>query len=312
GRQFTGIWKEIELGEEVSCRVYRGKYIHCNKKFRCAKPIKTRAHIAHECPNFEDYAILTETSIEIESKSTSKKKFRPLFNIFCEVLAEKYKISGGRLKYYVETRWIIFHKYNSSIIRFKKCLEDIRDKFAHKITNNKIITILKSHGFFDDMQYLTEILAPFKSAILEVEESQSNLADCYIALLKIGAAINNLPQKEYHKFRNYSYKETGLKFGIFLTIAFHAGMLWKSLKKTKESYESLITQFWQYKMQKDSNKKPNAYTMPYVLNQDTPLSWWSTCEVNSNELQQLAIWLFTIIPSSVACEYTFSTLNWLF
>ncbi|CAG8753945.1 1175_t:CDS:1, partial [Racocetra fulgida] len=58
-------------------------------------------------------------------------------------------------------------------------------------------------SFFDDTQYLANILFPIKNAILEVEENQSNLADCYIALLKIGATITKLFQDEYNEFRNY-------------------------------------------------------------------------------------------------------------
>ncbi|CAG8570321.1 6833_t:CDS:1 [Dentiscutata erythropus] len=97
GCQFTNIWKEIELGEEVSCGVYRGKCIHCSKKFKYAKPVKTRAHIAHECsscpehikqyynyiiannlfddPKVENYEIPHDVYIEIKpSGSNSKRK----------------------------------------------------------------------------------------------------------------------------------------------------------------------------------------------------------------------------------------------
>ncbi|CAG8785237.1 28727_t:CDS:2, partial [Dentiscutata erythropus] len=57
---------------------------------------------------------------------------------------------------------------------------EIRDEFTHQITNNKVITILKSRGFFDDMQYLTEILVPIKSGILEQTESNElNINDIY-------------------------------------------------------------------------------------------------------------------------------------
>ncbi|CAG8732049.1 2520_t:CDS:2, partial [Dentiscutata erythropus] len=206
GHQFTGIWKEIELGEEVSCKVYRGKCIYCNKKFRRAKLIKTRAHIVHE---FEDYAIPTKTSIEIKSRSTSKKKFKPV------KFSEIYQTEVDKALIVLPSREVLAErlldtqvaqvniKVEQTIKSTSNLILYIRDEFAHKITNNKVITILKSRGFFDDMQYLTEILAPIKSAILEVEGSQSNLADCYIALLKIGAAINTLPQKEYYKFRNH-------------------------------------------------------------------------------------------------------------
>ncbi|CAG8778802.1 22501_t:CDS:2, partial [Racocetra persica] len=98
------------------------------------------------------------------------------------------------------------------------------------------------------------------------------------------------------------YKGAGLKFGIFPKIASHTGVLWKSLGKNQESFESLITQLREYKLQRDSNGLPNAYSMPYSFNQDTPLSWWTTCEVNPNQLQYLALRLFSITPSSAACE----------
>jgi hypothetical protein len=97
GRQFTGIWKQFSLGEEVSRGIYKGKCIHCDKEFNRAKPTKTRAHIAHNCPKcpesikryynyliannlfddpkVEDYTIPIEAHSEIKSfKTTSKKK----------------------------------------------------------------------------------------------------------------------------------------------------------------------------------------------------------------------------------------------
>ncbi|CAG8612789.1 15294_t:CDS:2, partial [Racocetra fulgida] len=233
GRQFTDIWKEIEIGEKISRGVYKGKCIHCNKEFRRAKPIKTRTHIANECP--------TNLIVKHFNKSY-------IASNILKTLMEKYKIVAGGLKYYVETRWITFHECIFSIIRLKKCLEEIRDEFAYKIANNKIITILKSRGFFDNIQYLMEILTPIKFAILEVEG------------------------------------KTGLKFGVFPKIAYHAGILWKSLGNTQESFESLITQLREYKMQVHSYGTSNAYAMPYTTNQDTPLSWWTTCEVNPNEM----------------------------
>ncbi|CAG8840625.1 13585_t:CDS:1, partial [Cetraspora pellucida] len=45
----------IELVEEVTRGIYKGIYIHCNKEFKRAKPIRTRAHIAYECPNCPEH-----------------------------------------------------------------------------------------------------------------------------------------------------------------------------------------------------------------------------------------------------------------
>ncbi|CAG8545442.1 9447_t:CDS:2 [Cetraspora pellucida] len=71
GCQFTGIWKEIELGKEVSCGVYKRKCIHCNEEFKCVKPTKTRAHITHE---FEDYTIPTHLEIKSFKSMDHQKK----------------------------------------------------------------------------------------------------------------------------------------------------------------------------------------------------------------------------------------------
>ncbi|CAB4406332.1 unnamed protein product [Rhizophagus irregularis] len=56
------------------------------------------------------------------------------------------------------------------------------------------------------------------------------------------------------------------------------------------------------------NGKLNSYIAPYSIGSDTPLMWWNTCEdceVKPNHLQRLAIKLFSITPSSTACERMF-------
>ena len=246
---------------------------------------------------------------------------------------EEYGVVGGGLKTYVETRWTTVYESASSIVRLKRCLEAIRDEHAQSI-NPSIVSILRSRGFFDDMQHLSNILLPIKLAILEVEGAQATLADCYISLLKIGAAINKLPRDEYRIFRNHciqvfnnrykefedpnyllafflhpAYKGAGIKFGTFPKIATHAGNLWKSFRKNQRSFDSLMTQLREYKTQKDDHSAPNVYAMPYTPNRDTPVSWWNTCEVSPNQLQRLALRMFYITPSSASCERVFSTLS---
>jgi hypothetical protein len=188
------------------------------------------------------------------------------------------------------------------------------------------------------MQHLSEVLLPIKNAILAVEASNATLADAYINLIKIGAAIQNLSTNEYKGFRNYcikkfdcrfeefndpayqlafflhpAYKGVGLKFGTFPVIANYAGQLWQKMGKSKKSCEDLITQLRFYKEQKQNvNGRPNPYVAPYTTGSDTPLIWWNTCEVKPNYLQRLAIKLFSITPSSAACERMFSSLGWLY
>ena len=94
------------------------------------------------------------------------------------------------------------------------------------------------------MQHLANVLLPIKNAILAIEANHSTLTDAYINLMKIAAAIYNLPTNEYKGFCNYcveifnnrfeefndsvyqlafflhpAYKGVGLKFGTFPIIA---------------------------------------------------------------------------------------------
>ena len=258
------------------------------------------------------------------------------------ILKEKirqHEISGGGLKTYVETRWTTVHECVSSIVRLKSCLEEIRDNNPEVITTPAILTILHSRGFFHDMQHLSEVLLPIKNAILAIEATNSTLADAFINLIKIAATIQNLPTDEYRGFRNHcvekfnnrfqefndpiyqlafflhpAYRKT-LKFGVFPAIANYAGQLWQKMGKSKKSSEILITQLRLYKEQKSIiNGRPNPYAASYTIGSDdvgdTPLMWWNACEVKPNHLQRLAIKLFSITPSSAACERMFSSLGW--
>ena len=58
----------------------------------------------------------------------------------------------------------------------------------------------------------------------------------------------------------------------------------------------LLSQIQKYKLQKQ------PYNLPYVVNSDTPLIWWNTCYDSKNYLQNFAINIFSIIPSSASCE----------
>ena len=81
---------------------------------------------------------------------------------------KEYEIIDGELKTYIKTKWITVHESASSIVRLKRCLEEIRDEHAQQI-NSSIVSIFRSWGFFDDMQHLSNVLLPIKLAILEVE-----------------------------------------------------------------------------------------------------------------------------------------------
>jgi hypothetical protein len=66
--------------------------------------------------------------------------------------------------------------------------------------------ILNSRGFYNDMNHLAKVLLPIKNAILALERQTANLADNYIYLIKIGDAINKLPENAYKGFRAHCVK----------------------------------------------------------------------------------------------------------
>ncbi|CAJ0636044.1 8879_t:CDS:2 [Entrophospora sp. SA101] len=131
----------------------------------------------------------------------------------------------------------------------------IRDEHSTSISNNSVISILRSRAFFEDVGYLANTLLPIKLAILEVEGRSTNLADCYISLLRIAAVIRNLPSNDYKFFRNHCIS-----------------VLIKG--KNCESWKSLSTQLRLYKLQKDDNGVPNVYSASYTPNQDTRFDEW--------------------------------------
>jgi len=78
--------------------------------------------------------------------------------------------------------------------------------------------ILKSRGFYDDMNHLAGVLFPIRNAILALERKTANLADNYIYLIKIGDAINKLPTNSYKGFRNHCVKIYNERYVQFVKI----------------------------------------------------------------------------------------------
>ncbi|CAG8822290.1 19425_t:CDS:2, partial [Gigaspora rosea] len=107
------------------------------------------------------------------------------------------QVNSSGLKTYVETRWTSVYECISSIEQLKTYLEEIQENHS-EIISPTILTILRGRA---------------------VESNHAILANCYINLIKIVAAIQNLSSNEYKGFRNYCI---GLKFGTFPLIANYA------------------------------------------------------------------------------------------
>ncbi|CAG8716319.1 5242_t:CDS:2, partial [Gigaspora margarita] len=169
-----------------------------------------------------------------------------------------HQISGSGLKTYVETRWTTVYECVSLIVRLKICLEEIQENYSEIIS------------FFTDLQYLSNILLPIKKAIMAVEANCSTLANCYIILMKIVAAIQNLSVDEYKGFCNYCIEKFNSRFEEFNDPVYQLILKFAMATngKMSKSCETLITQLQIYKEQKKFiNGIPNLYTAPYTIGQ---------------------------------------------
>ncbi|CAG8821642.1 19818_t:CDS:2, partial [Cetraspora pellucida] len=190
--------------------------------------------------------------------TSTLKLLNPGYNISsCEVLSGCL-LDSELAKVIHKVDGILEHTNNLTI-------EEIQENHS-EIISPVILTILCDQGFFTDLQYLSDVLFLIKKAILAVKANHSTLANCYINLVKIAAAIQNLSIDKYKGFCNeyvkkfnkrfeefndsiyqltyflhLAYKGLGLKFGTFPFIANYAEKLWQQMGKSKESCEALIT-----------------------------------------------------------------------
>ena len=74
----------------------------------------------------------------------------------------------------------------------------------------------------------------------------------------------------------------------------------------KNSCNELISQMRNYILQEP------PFNSPYIPINDTPLKWWNTCFTSGNQLQTLAIKLFSITSHATSCERTWSSVGWIY
>lgn len=72
----------------------------------------------------------------------------------------------------------------------------------HEISSDTVKSILKKRGFFDDIRVISDILKPIKEAILMLEGTNTNLADCYLQLLRMATNFKSMPTDDYKTLKN--------------------------------------------------------------------------------------------------------------
>ena len=85
--------------------------------------------------------------------------------------------------------------------------------------------------------------------------------------------------------------------------------MWYNLGYNESSCLKLLMEMKLWKR----NEAP--YNLTYNTSQKTPMKWWLSINIQENEtdqLQELALLLFSIVPSQAACERNFSMLKWFY
>ncbi|RHZ84793.1 hypothetical protein Glove_74g304 [Diversispora epigaea] len=242
------------------------------------------------------------------------------------------KIKGGEIQSYCKTRWGTLYTTADSITRSKPVFYWILENHPEVITNKNVFTLLQNEEFYSNCYQIASILKPVKELTNILEARNANLADCFIGLIKLGAKINQIqfgnPWKSIiisnynHRLGEFInntyilaywfhplYRGVGLKQVALNGIYETASIMWHNLGYSEESCLKLLMEMRSWKR----NVAP--YNLPYDAHRETPMKWWLSINVQEDEtdqLQELALLLFSIVPSQAVCERNFSMLKWFF
>ncbi|PKK55767.1 hypothetical protein RhiirC2_722271, partial [Rhizophagus irregularis] len=241
--------------------------------------------------------------------------------------ATTLQIEGGGLKTYSETRWTSMYEAANSVSRLRIALEHVLMNNPDEITNKSVKRSIKSSEFFVNVNKLTKVLKPIKTAITLLESASTNLADCFIQLILLANAIKKLPSQGmvgFHQhciesFNKYwdkfdpniyilsyflhpNYRGQGLKTEYWKIITTTAGQIWRNNGGDKKSCNRLLAQIRNYELRR------SPYNQDFDNSLETPMSWWYSIKDKYDYLKDLAIMIFSITPHSAGCERIFSTL----
>ncbi|CAG8685022.1 4702_t:CDS:2 [Gigaspora margarita] len=81
-------------------------------------------------------------------------------------------------------------------------------------------SVLRTRAFFDDLNVLAFVLRPIKIAISILESRNCSLSDCFVGLVRLGAAIKRLLKNDYRSFRQQAITIFNRKFAEFDDVAY--------------------------------------------------------------------------------------------
>ncbi|CAB5366112.1 unnamed protein product [Rhizophagus irregularis] len=186
------------------------------------------------------------------------------------------QIVGGRLKTYFETRWTSMYEAVSSVSRLRMALEHVLKNNPNEITNKSVRQNIRSSEFFSNVDKLTKVLKPIKTAITLLESANANLADCFLQLILIANTIKKII---------FSRNARGLKAVYWKTITTTAAQIWQNNGGDRRSCNRLLAQMHNYELRK------SPYNQEFDSHLETPMSWWLTIKDNQqyteNEVHEM-------------------------
>ncbi|CAG8816932.1 30325_t:CDS:2, partial [Racocetra persica] len=164
--------------------------------------------------------------------------------------------------------------------------------------NVSMQSILRTRAFFDDLNALAFVLHPIKLAISILESQNCSLADCFIGLVYLGAAIRRLSENDYHNVWTR---------GTFWRILLAADSFYEKMDKKPKERKMLMSQMRSYRY------RIALFDISFDDN-ESPSVWWMSLEdyflKDENHICQLAHILLSITPHVAGCKRIWSTLGW--
>src|SRR6185369_1243855 len=97
----------------------------------------------------------------------------------------------------------------------------------------------------------------------------------------------------------------GCQSHVFRQASLTAAQYWQALGHTDTAVAELLTHLRMFK------RGDTPWNMDYNKRLETPMAWWLTFDAKMSQLPDLALKLFSIVPSQAGCERNFSTLGWM-
>ncbi|CAJ0750192.1 44_t:CDS:2, partial [Entrophospora sp. SA101] len=229
---------------------------------------------------------------------------------------DEYGIKGGGLCLYTPTRWTSMFETTNPIYERHKDL----------LTNDKVKHILGLRGFFHDVGLVTSVLLPLQKAILNLEGTNVNLADCFIQLVKLAVNINKIsPEHGLIEFRNHCikvinnrwesfeihpyllayflhplYHGVGLKSTIWPNLTKYAGEIFWNMNKKNHSNNKVAELIGQMANFKCSE---GVFSIQYSSSYTRPRTWWQVIDDSNEYVKSLAIKIFSITAYMAKIRY---------